>query len=194
MQFKFNLEDRNKYTYLSYRKFIEDQLGNGETTSKDDSDEMIDATKRNIAKMTRLDKTVKITDKLKAAMVKAIPQKWILLTEGWCDDAAQTIPIIHKMMGFAFNVELIILLRDENMDIMNKFLTKKGQSIPKLISVDENDKVLFTWGPRPEKMQARAMELKKAKEEYAEEINKMYLKDRAVSIQVEFIDLLTKAK
>ncbi len=194
MQFKFDLEDRNKFTYLTYRKFVEDQMGNGETTDGDESDELLDSTKTNVARMTRLDKTVKITDKMKAAMVKATPQTWVLLTEGWSDDAAQNLPIINKMMGFAFNVELHILLRKENIDIMDKFLTKKGQAIPKLISFDENKKVLFTWGPRPQKMQERAMELKKAGEEYGQEIQKLYGKDRAASIQVEFIDLLTKAK
>lgn len=194
MQFKFDLEKRNKFTYLTYRKFIEDQMGNGETTDGDESDEMLDYTKVNLSRMTRLDKTVKINDRLKAAVVKAIPQHWILITEGWCGDAAQNIPIINKMLGFAFNIEMDIILREENLDIMDKFLTKKSRSIPKLISIDENNKVLFTWGPRPEKMQVRAMELKKAKEEYGHEIHKLYANDRATSIQAEFIELLTKAK
>jgi hypothetical protein len=194
MQFKFDLENRNKYTYTTYRALVDECMGNGETTDKDESDEMLDYTKVNVARMTRLDKTVKINDRLKGALVKTVRQRWVVLTEGWCGDAAQNLPIISKMVDFSFNVEMDILLREENLDIMDKFLTKKGRAIPKLIAYDEDNKVLFTWGPRPEKMQERAMEMKKAKEEYGQEIHKLYAKDRAVSIQAEFTALLSQHK
>lgn len=190
MQFKFNLEDRAKYSYKEYRIMLDKLMSDGETTGKDQSDERIDATKVNIVRMGRLDKLAKLNDPLKSALLNQPEQKWVLLVEGWCGDAAQNLPVIAKMADFAFKVDLQIMLRDDNLDIMDKFLTSKSRSIPKLISVDENNKVLFTWGPRPKKMQDKAMELKKAKQEYAEEVHKLYAKDRATSIIQEFTALL----
>lgn len=194
MQFKFNLEGRNKYSYKEYRILLDKLLSDGETTGKDQSDELIDYTKMNIVRMGRWDKLAKLNDPLKSALLNAPKQTWVMLVEGWCGDAAQTLPVIAKMTEFSFNVELQIMLRDENSDIMDKFLTGKSRSIPKLIAVDEKDKVLFTWGPRPKKMQDRVMELKKAGEEYAEDVHKMYAKDRAVTIQQEFTALLNGIK
>lgn len=194
MQFKFKLEDRTSYNYKEYREMLDKLMADGETTGKDQSDEMIEYTKVNIVRMNRLDKTVKIKDHLKSALLNAPPQTWVVLNEAWCGDAAQNLPIISKMVDFAFNVDFKIILRDDNPDIMDKFLTKKGRSIPKLISIDENNKVLFTWGPRPEKMQAKALELKAAGEEYGEEVHKLYANDRATSIQAEFVELLNAIK
>lgn len=194
MQFKFDLEKKNTYSYKEYRKLLDDLMADGETTGKDQSDEMIDFTKTNIVRMNRLDKTVKLNDRLKSAILKSPAQRWIILVEGWCGDASQSLPIISKMADFAFNIEYHIMLRDENADIMDAFLTKKSRSIPKLISVGETGKVLFTWGPRPEKMQEFVMKAKKAKEEYAEPLQKMYAQDRATTVQTEFTALLSGIK
>lgn len=194
MQFKFNLEDRQTYSYKEYRIMLDKLMSDGETTGKDQSDELIEYTKMNIVRMGRWDKLAKLNDPLKSALLNLTQQTWLILNEGWCGDAAQNLPVIAKMADFAFNVDLKIAMRDENLDIMDKFLTNKGRSIPKLIAFDENNKVLFTWGPRPKKMQDRFLELKKAKEEYAEEIHKMYAKDRAVTIQQEFTAMLNGIK
>ena len=192
MQFKFNLEGRKSYSYASYRTMLDELMKDGETTGEDQSETMIEYTKMNLVRMNRWDKTVKLTDPLKSALLKVPKQRWILLNEGWCGDAAQNLPVLSKMTAFAFNIELEIMLRDENLDIMDAYLTSGGRSIPKLIAVDENNEVLFTWGPRPKKMQDRMMELKKQDLPYAEEVHKMYAKDRAVSIQTEFVALLGK--
>jgi hypothetical protein len=194
MQFKFDLEGRNKYSYKEYREMLDKLMADGLTTGNHESDEMIDATKSSIVKMNRSDKLTKLNDRLKSAILKAPKQRWIVLIEGWSSDSAQNLPVISKMADFAFNIEMHIMLRDENLDIMDAFLTKKARSIPKLISIDDNNKVLFTWGPRPEKMQERALEMKKAKEEFGLEIQQLYAKDRTVSIQAEFIKQLSALK
>ena len=46
------------------------------------------------------------------------------------------------------NIDLRIVLRDENLELMNEFLKNGNQAIPKLIQL-ENGKVTKTWGPRP---------------------------------------------
>lgn len=192
MQFKFDLEKKKKYSYKEYRALLDTLIGDGETTGKNQADELIDATKKCIVRMNRLEKTVKLNDRLKSAILKSQAQRWVIIVEGWSMDCSQSLPIISKMADFSFNTEIQIILRDDNPDIMDAFLTDKSRSVPMLISVDEKGKVLFTWGPRPEKMQKRAMELKKAKEEITEEVQKVYAQDRATSIQAEFTALLAK--
>ncbi len=192
MQFKFNLKDRNTYSYTSYRTMLDELMKDGKTTGNDQSEAMIAYTKMNLVRMNRWDKTAKLTDELKHVLLKAPKQKWLVLNEGWCGDAAQNLPVLNKMADFAFNIDLEIILRDENLDIMDEYLTNGGRSIPKLIAIDEQNEVIFTWGPRPQKMQDRVMELKADGQPYAEEVHKMYAKDRATSIQTEFVSLLSE--
>ena len=192
MQFKQNLENRNIYTYEGYRTLLDELMAEGKTTGEDHSEEMLEYAKMNIVRMNRWDKTAKLADNLKSALLNTPKQTWLVINEGWCGDAAQNLPIISKMADFAFNVDLKIILRDENLDIMDDYLTKGGRSIPKLIAIDENNEVIFTWGPRPQKMQDQVLQLKAAGEDYAQEVHKMYAKDRAASIQIEFAEALSE--
>ncbi|MGS0525347.1 thioredoxin family protein [Zobellia nedashkovskayae] len=79
-----------------------------------------------------------------------------------------------------------MILRDENVDLMNRFLTNGGMSIPKLIFWDaENQEVLADWGPRP-KLAAKLVADHKAKNgqllpEIKEEIQQWYNKDKGQS-------------
>lgn len=136
-------------TYQAYRDLVTNLLEKGETTSQDNRESMIEYSKLNNSRMKRLDKTTKLSEDL-VSKLQTIdkPVEWIVLTEGWCGDAAQTLPVINKMAEQNKNITLRVVLRDENQDLMNEFLTNGGQSIPKLIQV-ENNEVTSDWGPRP---------------------------------------------
>ena len=100
--------------------------------------------------MKRLDKTIQLTEET-IAKIKDVkePQTWLVLTEGWCGDAAQNIPVIHKIAAENPNINFKLVLRDENLELMDAFLTNGGRSIPKLIVLNEEKEVINTWGPRP---------------------------------------------
>ena len=66
--------------------------------------------------------------------------------EGWCGDGSQILPYLAKMAHESNNIQLKILLRDENPEIMDQYLTNGSKSIPKLISVDSEDEEIFTFG------------------------------------------------
>jgi hypothetical protein len=87
-----------------------------------------------------------------ASAVEAIdePQLWMVLTEPWCGDSAFLLPVIAEAAALSEDVRLRILPRDENLDIMDQYLTDGGRSIPKLVAFSEQGKELFTWGPRPD--------------------------------------------
>ena len=58
---------------------------------------------------------------------------WLILTEAWCGDAAQNIPTIEKIARENDRIKTLYLLRDENLELMDKYLTGGARAIPKLI-------------------------------------------------------------
>lgn len=139
----------NSLSYNEYRALVTNLLGNNESTTKNGSEDLVSYSKLNNSRMKRLDKTTKLDDSV-VNKFSSIDKKitWVLLSEGWCGDAAQNLPVINKLAETNSNINLRIVLRDENPELMNEFLTNGNQAIPKLIQL-ENEKVTKTWGPRP---------------------------------------------
>lgn len=138
-------------SYDQYRRSIDELLGTEKSPASKDSGKLLEYTKLNVVRMKRLDKTAEIIPELKE-MIDQIdtPQTWLVLTEGWCGDAAQVLPVLNKIARLNSNINLKFLLRDENPGLMDQYLTNgKSRSIPKLLVVDEIFEELFNWGPRP---------------------------------------------
>ena len=87
-------------------------------------------------------------------------QVWMVLTEPWCGDSAFLLPVIAEAAAESDAVTLRILLRDENLDIMDQYLTDGSRSIPKLVVFSEDGTERFSWGPRPESVARRYAELR----------------------------------
>jgi len=187
----------NAYSYQEYRKLIDNLLAKNKTTGDNHSEAMIHYTKMNMHRMNRLDKRAELSDSLESVLESVSrPMTWLVLTEAWCGDVAQNLPIINKMAEASDKIELKLILRDDNLNIMDQFLTNgKSRSIPKLICLDKETKeVLGTWGPRP----ATAVELYGSlrndanvpNQEAAERLHKWYADNKNEEIQQEFVDLL----
>ncbi|HQU86641.1 MAG TPA: thioredoxin family protein [Pyrinomonadaceae bacterium] len=184
-------------TYAEYIKLIDDLLMDGKTTGPNQSDELFHYGKLNRQRIHRLEKTVKLSDSI-IGKAKNVSRKmiWLIITEGWCGDAAQNIPTIEKIAAENENIETRYVLRDENLELMDKYLTNGGRSIPKLIALDaETFEELGTWGPRPQAAMDYFYELKKQgleKPEMMEKIQRWYLADKEKSLQTEFEILLAE--
>ncbi|MFS0751033.1 thioredoxin family protein [Oceanobacillus sp. 1P07AA] len=77
----------------------------------------------------------------------------IVLTEDWCGDAMLNIPILLRVAE-ENDMSVRILLRDDNLELMDQYLTNgKSRSIPIFIFIDEDGKEVAKWGPRAEKIQ-----------------------------------------
>jgi len=182
-------------SFKEYLKLIDDLLAKGKTTGENQSEAMFSYGKLNRQRMKRLEKTVEITNALKEKTqnVKA-NWIWLIITEGWCGDAAQNIPIIEKIASESASIETRYVLRDQNLELMDKYLTYDARSIPKLICLDaETLEEIGTWGPRPQaamnyffKMKADGLE----KPQMMENLQRWYLQDGEQSIQKEFENLL----
>ena len=147
--------------------------------------------------MKRLDKTIKISKETIQEFQKVKqPQTWLVLTEGWCGDAAQNLPILNKIASDTANIDLKIVLRDENLDLMDLFLTNGGRSIPKLIALDKDNNVLDFWGPRPTiatKMVTDYKEKNGALDpQFKQDLQVWYNKDKGKSVQEDFVNLVAK--
>lgn len=125
---------------------------NGETTSLNPSQALIDFTKLNLARTHRIHKTISISAALKIAVENLEHSyKWMAVTEAWCGDSAKNLPVITELARLSPDkIKFYILLRDENPELMENYLTNGARAIPKLIAVDETlGKDAFVWSPGP---------------------------------------------
>lgn len=185
--------------YAEYRDMINELLAEEKTTGEDQSEEMVEYTRMNVQRMTRIDKTINMQPESKeaAANVKK-PQVWLILTEAWCGDASQIVGVMRAFAKLNSNIEMRFLLRDEHPELMDQYLTDgKSRSIPKLIAVDKaSGEELFNWGPRPAVLQKQFKDLKSSGVEYddiKETIHQWYAKDKTFTTQKEIAELLNKS-
>ena len=183
-------------SYDTYMRLLIDLMAEEKTTGNDQSEAMVGYGKMNVQRMKRLNKTIQLQPEL-LEVLTSFNRKvtFLVLTEGWCGDAAQNIPVLHKIAEQAENIELKLLLRDQNLPVMDAFLTNGGRSIPKLIAVDTNSlAVIGTWGPRPEAAQFMVSEFKKIKDgdysEFVKEVQLWYARDKTIAMQKELKALL----
>ena len=92
------------------------------------------------------------------------------------------------------NIDLKLVFRDENEELMNLFLTNGAKSIPKLLILDENSDLINHWGPRPEAAKNLIIEFK-AKHGIVDEtakiaLQKWYLEDKGISTMKEIVAML----
>lgn len=181
-------------SYQDYRTLTIDHVANKSSTGPDQSEDFVNYTKLGDARMRRLDKTVKISEEIQA-VVKSVSTKktWLVITESWCGDAAHALPVINKMADLNDNIDLKIVLRDENVALMNQFLTNGGMSIPKLIQI-KDDAVTATWGPRPSTATVLVNDFKEAHggltPEFKESLQVWYNKDKGQTIASDIASLL----
>ena len=184
------------YSYSEYRNLVSDLAEKGLATGPVQSEALSQYTQLNNSRMRRWDKTLKFSDEA-VAKIKSVQQKisWLVLSESWCGDASPALPVMNKITELNPNISLSIILRDENLDIMNQFLTNGGMSIPKLIAIDgEENTVVATWGPRSMKA-TKLVDTYKAENgqltaEFKQDLQIFYNKDKGQSILEDLLKLL----
>ena len=184
--------------YQTYRALVDQLLLEGKSTSEASYD--LHYTNMNVQRMTRVDKTVNLTDELSSIIDQfKANYKFLVITEGWCGDAAQIIPVFNKIAVASLGkIDLKFVLRDKNLPLIDAHLTDGGRAIPVLIVLNDTaDQVLATWAPRPKVLQELLKEWKKETTEMpvlAEKLHSWYAKDKTQSTQAELIELLKGLK
>jgi hypothetical protein len=186
------------YTYAAYREMVDAKFAKGLTTGPIQTTELLDYTKLNIQRMHRLDKTFRVDTEV-VERLNDVPCAfyWLLLTEAWCGDASQNAPIINKLAEASPNIHLSVFLRDENLDIIDQFLTNGGRAIPKLIVMDGDMHVIGSWGPRPAHAQQMVEGNKRSGamtySEFSPILHKWYAENKGHDLQQEILGMLETA-
>lgn len=183
-------------SYQDYRILTEEHALADSNSGPEITEGLANYTKLNHRRMKRLDKTLKVSEDLQEKI--AIYSKnvtWLVLTETWCGDAAQTMPMIQKFADHNSGIDFKVLLRDEHLDLMDAFLYNGGRSIPKLIAFDTDKKeVLGDWGPRPTEATKMVNDYKathgKLTPEFKEDLQIWYNKDKGANTAEDLLKLL----
>ena len=181
-------------SFDEYVKMLDEILAEGKTTGPVQSDEMFQFARLNRQRMSRLEKTLGLeseAERLIGQLEKG--QVWLVITEGWCGDAAQNIPVIEKLAAANDHIETRYILRDQHPELIDQFLTNGTRSIPVLIAIDTATyNVLGRWSARPRKAQDYFTALKSQgldKPAINEKLQRWYNDDKGRSLQLEIAEL-----
>jgi len=187
---------KNSFDYSGYRKHVSDLLAEGLSTGTTQSEALTHYSTLNEVRMNRLDKTVTIPQEFinRLALLKK-EHILLVISEGWCGDAAQILPVIYKLAVANTALNLRIVLRDDNAALMDEYLTNGSRSIPKLVVVEKDSLIArATWGPRPHDAAQLIADYKATygliNEEAKTALQKWYLHDKGHSTMEEIILLL----
>ena len=184
----------------SYEQYMEimTQLSNEKDTSgSTKSEALIKYSSLNYSRMKRLNKGTFSFDKSLFPMLNE-DIVMLCLTESWCGDAAQNLPILHQMTDLDPHLSLKLIWRDEHMELMEKYKTNGALSIPKILFVNSKNEIMNSWGPRPSELQAWVMDAKYQRNvDYSEislYVQKWYNKDKGQSTFSEIAAILSEIK
>lgn len=184
-------------SYEEYKDYVGKLVSEEKTSGATQTAEMVHYTLLNHQRMRRWDKKTTLGDsdasKLKKLETSGI---WLVLTESWCGDAAPVLPVLYAIAQATPRLDLRIALRDENSELMDRFLTDNARSIPKLLVLNPENQleVEATWGPRPKVARNMVLAYKerhgKLDAEFRESLQKWYNQDKGKGILTEVMDLL----
>ena len=182
-------------SYTTFRNLVRGLLEKGKSTGSNQSEELLNYSMLNDKRMSRLDKKIKLSETTIERLNKVQKeQTWLLITEGWCGDAAHILPVMNKMSAENENINLKVVLRDENLELMNQFLTNGSMSIPKLVVLDANEEVVSSWGPRPSIASKMVVDYKEKHggldPGFKKDLQLWYNKNKGVNIQEDLVDFL----
>ena len=182
--------------YQEYRSLVHSLAENHQTTGAVQSETNINYTQLNDRRMNRWDKTFKISGETQEKITGIHSRlTFLVLAESWCGDASPSLPIMNKIAELNPNIEFKIVLRDENPEIMDAFLTNGTRAIPKLIVFDgESGEIIGEWGPRPSVATIMVEDYKqqygKLTPEFKRDLQVWYNTDKGKNILSDLLELL----
>lgn len=187
---------QNSISYPDYRELVK-QLVAKQSTTGEETEDRVNFTMLNDKRMKRWDKTIKVSEAVQDKMSAFNKNMtWLVIAESWCGDAAHVIPAINKVAELnQGKIDFKVVMRDENLPLMNQFLTNGGMAIPKLIMIDNaSGEVVNTFGPRPNTATKMVSDYKaehgKITPEFKEDLQHWYNKDKGQSVIEDLIGLL----
>lgn len=186
------------FNYNQYMNWLKGLVAQGKTSGKKQTDALISFTALNLKRMERLNKTLEIENRVLDNLVSmGGKQIWYVITEEWCGDCAQNLPVIGKTAERSNGlIDLRIIQRDENPNWIEKYHTNGAKSVPKLIAFNLSERELYTWGARPQAAQKLFNDWKqnpngKTWDDFEIELHTWYARDKSKTIQNELCEILS---
>ncbi|MFC7441624.1 thioredoxin family protein [Laceyella putida] len=126
-------------------------------------EEYVDSMQVNRAELLSIYERVTLSEEEKLFFAQGQVEPWrvIVLTADWCGDALLCVPIVKRIAESA-GMEMRFLIRDENLELMDQYLTNgTSRSIPIFIFIDEAGVERAVWGPRSPEVQALVDEMRR---------------------------------
>ena len=186
VQIDYKAYFNNALSFEAYKEAFQIEMENG-------SSKYAKYLPQNWQRQSRLERKFKLTPELIQALGSTQnKRKWLVITEHWCGDAAQINPIIYKIAEASEGViDLRFTYRDVNEELIDAHLTNGSRSIPILIEMTEDFKVLKTYGPRPDEAQEIVLDLLAKKESYSIPLHTWYAKDKQNALKRDFVKFLS---
>lgn len=191
---------KNSFTYQVYRDLVKQLVEKNGNTGPEQNEDLANYTRLNDKRMKRWDKTIKISE-VDKKQIETFSGKttWLVITESWCGDAAHVLPAINKIAELNDNITMKVVLRDENLELMDAFLTNGGRAIPKVIMIDDaSGEVVNTFGPRPSEATNLVNRFKAENggltPEFKEDLQHWYNKDKGQNIIKDVTKMLSEVK
>jgi hypothetical protein len=186
------------FSYSEFVELTELLFRENRTTGANQSEEYLAYTRICLQRMIRWNKTSKVSEALEQLLLQVNqPQVWLVTTEAWCGDGAQSIPHLAKLADLNPLITIKIVLRDEHPDLMDAYLTNGNRSIPKLIAMTADlQQELFTWGPKPKYLLDLHAAFKQNSEgqsysDFLEEVHLWYAKNKQKDLESEIYPLIS---
>jgi hypothetical protein len=136
-------------------------------------------------------------DKEAAERVRALQHRFHLLVinEDWCGDSVNVLPYVARLAEASEHLEMRILGRDANRDLMDTHLTGAARSIPIVIVYDWDFREKGWWGPRPGPLQRWVLTegLALPKPDRYPLIRAWYARDKGKAIVSELLSIIEKS-
>jgi Thioredoxin len=150
---------------------------------------------QNWQRVKRISKTLQLLPAISQALAQITAHRtWLVITEHWCGDAAQVLPVLAAVAAASGGkIDLKLVYRDQHLPLIDAHQTNQTRSIPKLVVLDENLQLLLDWGPRPAILQNLREGWKiagKDQHELHELVHSWYAKDKTLSTQQEIFEII----
>lgn len=184
---------KNGYSFEDYLENIEDQLE--EQIELDDPKELVPYFAINLKQSREIRKNFRYNPGMeKKAKSYDADLKFLIISEGWCEDASQIVPIVDRLAE-TIGVECKFVFRDENIELMEEYNTNGSHSIPIVIGVTPEGDEAFRFGPRPAQAMIYTNRFKKdpdkySREDFEEDLDRFYLENHGQDIISEILELI----
>ncbi|MBS7334075.1 MAG: thioredoxin family protein [Weeksellaceae bacterium] len=184
---------KNGYSFEDYLEKIEDQLE--EQIELDDPKELVPYYAINLKQSREIRKNFRYNPGMeKKAKSYNADIKFLIISEGWCEDASQIVPVVDRLAE-TIGVECKFVFRDENIELMEEYNTNGSHSIPIIIGVTPDGDEAFRFGPRPAKAMNFTERFKRDPDKYSradfeEDLDRYYLENHGQDIITEILELI----